>query len=297
MTGPTGVGKSRFAVALAERLGGEIIGADAFQIYAGLPVLTAQPSPEALAAVPHHLIGFLDLRENFDAARYTKAARACIEDIQFRGKLPILVGGTGLYLKALIHGLAAMPATDPVLRATIAQMPLEQAIESLRKKDAAALSQIDLKNPVRVHRALEIVLLTGRPLAESRGGWNRPSNEFRGIVLIRNREELNQRIMQNVAELIANGAIEEVRAARHAGSGASRAIGFQEIQAFLQGRKTLEACREEIATATRRYAKRQLTWCRTQFNFPHLDLTALEYPRPAITHPIEQAIELLHTVP
>ena len=282
MTGPTGVGKSSLAVALAERLDGEILGADAFQIYAGLPVLTAQASPEQLAAVPHHLVGFLDLKEKFDAARYVKAAREAIAAIQSRGKLPILVGGTGLYLKALTHGLAEIPPVDPKLRLRISSLTLEAAVEELGKADPACLETLDLKNPVRVHRALEIVLQTSRPLAESRSTWKNPSTEFRGLVLTREREDLRDRIDANVAQMLAGGAIEEVRhAATCAEDGARRAIGFREIEEFLVGKTSLDACREAIATATKRYAKRQLTWCRTQFDFPSLDLSTLPHPESA----------------
>lgn len=287
MTGPTGVGKSSLAVALAERLDGEILGADAFQIYAGLPVLTAQATPEQLSAVPHHLVGFLDLGENFNAARFVQAARERMAEIESRGKLPILVGGTGLYLKALTHGLAEMPPADPALRARISSLTLELATEELAKADPEALGQIDLKNPVRVRRALEIVLQTQRPLADSRGAWSQESNEFRGLILTREREDLRNRIEANVTQMLASGAIEEVRRASHAGEGARRAIGFREIEEFLAGKTSLDACREAIATATKRYAKRQLTWCRTQFNFPSLDLTAIPHPESALTRALE----------
>lgn len=287
MTGPTGVGKSSLAVALAERLDGEILGADAFQIYAGLPVLTAQATPEQLSAVPHHLVGFLDLGENFNAARFVQAARERMAEIISRGKLPILVGGTGLYLKALTHGLAEMPPVDPTLRARISSLTLELATEELAKTDPEALAQIDLKNPVRVRRALEIVLQTQRPLADSRGAWSQKTNEFRGLILTREREDLRNRIEANVAQMLTSGAIEEVRRASHAGEGARRAIGFREIEEFLAGKTSLDACREAIATATKRYAKRQLTWCRTQFNFPSLDLTAIPHPESALTRALE----------
>jgi len=287
VTGPTGVGKSSLAVALAERLDGEILGADAFQIYADLPVLTAQATPEQLSAVPHHLVGFLDLGENFNAARFVQAARERMAEIISRGKLPILVGGTGLYLKALTHGLAEMPPVDPALRARISSLTLELATEELAKADPEALGQIDLKNPVRVRRALEIVLQTQRPLADSRGAWSQESNEFRGIILTRKREDLRNRIEANVAQMLASGAIEEVRRASHAGEGARRAIGFREIEEFLAGKTSLDACREAIATATKRYAKRQLTWCRTQFNFPSLDLTAIPHPKSALIRALE----------
>jgi tRNA dimethylallyltransferase len=271
VTGPTGVGKSSFALELARRLDGEIVCADAFQIYDGLPVLTAQPTPAQRAAVPHHLYGFLDLRENFDAARYARAARDCLADIQSRGKLPILVGGTGLYLKALTHGLAEMPPADPALRARVSAMPLSEVLDALREADPDAPALIDICNPVRVRRALEIVLQTSRPLAESRRNWNRPSHEFRGLVLNRPREELHARIRANVESMLSGGAIEEVRRAAHAGPGARRAIGFSDIENLLAGLVTESACRESILAATRQYAKRQLTWCRTQFDFPVLD--------------------------
>lgn len=287
MTGPTGVGKSSLAVALAERLDGEILGADAFQIYAGLPVLTAQPTPEQLAAVPHHLFGFLDLRENFNAARFVQVAREQMAEIISRGKLPILVGGTGLYLKALTHGLAEMPPVDPTQRERISSLTVEAATEELSKADPEALKQIDLKNPVRVRRALEIVLQTQRPLAESRGAWSRESSEFRGLILTREREDLRARIEANVAQMLAGGAIEEVRSAGQAGEGARRAIGFRDIEDFLAGKTSLDACREAIATATKRYAKRQLTWCRTQFNFPALDLTTIPHPESALPRALE----------
>jgi tRNA dimethylallyltransferase len=291
VTGPTGVGKSSLAVALAERLDGEILGADAFQIYAGLPVLTAQPTPEQLAAIPHHLVGFLDLSENFDAARYAKAAREALAAIQSRGKLPILVGGTGLYLKALTHGLAEMPPLDPKLRVRISSLTLEAAVAELGKADFEALGKIDLKNPVRVRRALEIVLQTERPLADSRGAWSHDSQEFRGLVLVREREDLHARIEVNVAQMLASGAIEEVRQSTLAGDGARRAIGFRDIEDFLAGKTSLQACRVAMATATKQYSKRQLTWCRTQFNFPTLDLTTIPHPESALS----RALEILAT--
>lgn len=284
MTGPTGVGKSSFAVALAGRIGGEIAGADAFQIYEGLPVLTAQPDSKQRAAVPHHLIGFLDLRENFDAARFVRAARDVISDIQSRGKIPILVGGTGLYLKALTHGLAEMPAVDHTLRERISGLTLPQAIDELRTADPAAPLQIDLRNPVRVRRALEIVLQTGRPLAESRGHWSQPNHEFRGLVLIRDREELRSRIQANVEAMLAGGAVEEVRRAAHAGAGSRRAIGFREIEDFLAGRISESECREAIVGATWKYAKRQMTWCRTQFDFPGIDISRFPTPEDSVSH-------------
>lgn len=274
VTGPTGVGKSSFAAALAVRLGGEVIGADAYQIYAGLPILTAQPSQELQALVPHHLIGFLDLRESFDVARYQRLAHTAIADIQSRHRTPIIVGGTGLYLKSLTHGLANIPAIDPLLREQIATLSLSDAIIKLASLDPYAPAQIDLRNPVRVSRALEIVLSTGHPLAKAREQWKSDAPlDFCGLVLTRPREELHSRIESNVASLFECGVVEEVRSAQEAGLTASKAIGYREIHALLRGETTLAQCREAIILATRQYSKRQITWCRTQFDFPVLELS------------------------
>ncbi len=278
MTGPTGVGKSAFSVELAERLDGEIVGADAFQIYSGLPILTAQPAPEITRRVPHHLIGILDPREACNAARFAEMARQCIRSIQSRGKVPILTGGTGLYIKALTHGLADLPPVAPGLREAISAMEPPEALARLREADADAPELIDIRNPVRVRRALEIVLSTGKPFSESRGAWQSDGGEFDGFLLTRDRADLRKRLEKNVDAMFDEGVIEEVRKAGEIGPGASRAIGFREIQDLIAGRITAPICRDAILTATRRYAKRQLTWCRHQFHFPAIDLTATSSP-------------------
>jgi len=278
VTGPTGSGKSALAAALAAHVGGEVVGADAFQIYAGLPILTAQASEELRAIAPHHLVGFRDLTQNFDAALYAEAASCCIREIQARGRIPILTGGTGLYLKALTHGLAKMPKPDAALRNRLASMSLEEVLAELSEQDSAALGAIDTRNPVRVRRALEIVLLTARPLAQSREGWKTDRGLFRGIILVRERDELRSRIAANVNAMFASGVVAEVRAALHAGEGASRAIGFREIQQLLRGEMTEDACKSAMRVATQRYAKRQMIWARTQFHFPFLNLSALQSP-------------------
>jgi tRNA dimethylallyltransferase len=268
-----------------------VVGADAFQIYAGLPILTAQASPELRALVPHHLVGFLDLTQKFDAARYAEEAWRCIEDIQSRGRLPILTGGTGLYLKALTHGLAEMPKPNDTIRARIHSMPIAEALAELAEKDPAAPEAIDTRNPARVRRALEIVLLTEKPLAESRRTWSEDHGQFRGIVVTRDRDELRNRIAANVDAMFASGVAEEVKAARHAGDGASRAIGFREILQFVRGELTESACKAAMVQASQRYAKRQLTWCRTQFNFPALNLTG----RPSPDDTLSAALGLLNS--
>ena len=277
------------------RLNGEVIGADAFQIYKDLPILTAQPPLELTRSVPHHLIGFLDLRESFDAARYAMAARQKIQDIQSRGKHPILAGGTGLYLKSLTHGLADLQPIDPVLRSEINAMPPEIALLKLDALDPQARHQVDIKNPVRVRRALEIVISTGQPLENSRRQWKNNADskqEFCGIALTRDREDLRHRIAVNVDAMFAAGVIDEVRRALsliHQNSNSAetllsyRAIGFREIESLLAGQTTDVACRAAIVQASQRYAKRQLTWSRTQFKFHTIDLSSNPFPEPALT--------------
>jgi tRNA dimethylallyltransferase len=289
VTGPTGAGKSAFAVALAEKIQGEIVGADAFQIYAGLPILTAQPAPDLLARVPHHLIGILPPESSCDAARYASLAKRAIREIQSRARTPVLTGGTGLYLKALTHGLAEMQPVDASLRKNIAEMSLPEALGHLRDADADAPDQIDQMNPVRVRRALEIVLSTGKPLSASRKTWKSASKDFAGILLERDRGDLRLMIAANVDGMFAAGVVEEVRRAGDVGPGLSRAIGFREIQELIAGRIARPECRDRIVTATRRYAKRQLTWCRHQFNFPTINLT----PKITSDELLETALRLM----
>jgi tRNA dimethylallyltransferase len=289
VTGPTGAGKSAFAVALAEKIQGEIVGADAFQIYAGLPILTAQPAPDLLARVPHHLIGILPPESSCDAARYASLAKRAIREIQSRARTPVLTGGTGLYLKALTHGLAEMQPVDASLRKNIAEMSLPEALAHLRDADADAPDQIDQMNPVRVRRALEIVLSTGKPLSASRKTWKAASKDFAGILLERDRGDLRLMIAANVDAMFDKGVVEEVRRAGDVGPGLSRAIGFREIQELIAGRIARPECRDRIVTATRRYAKRQLTWCRHQFNFPTINLT----PKITSDELLETALRLM----
>jgi tRNA dimethylallyltransferase len=274
------VGKTALAAALAERLDAEIVGADAFQIYAGLPVLTAQPSAVELARVPHHLVGCVPVAEAFDARRYADLARPLIREIHARGRIALIVGGTGLYFRALIDGLAPTPAPDMRLRTELNALDLPDLIARLQSADPAAPAQIDLQNKRRVTRAIEIVEGSGRPLAEFR---QTPPSSARGLLLIRERGELHRRIEANVRAMFAQGVVEEVRAwGDSLGPTAARAIGVREIQALIRGETSRATCEEAIVIATRQYAKRQLTWFRHQTTFPVLDLTGSPHPSLAV---------------
>ena len=292
IAGPTGVGKTVLALKLAAKLSGEIFGADAFQLYAGLPILTAQPTSEQQAAIPHHLIGSIDPQESFDAGRYQRIAEPILRDIAARGNTPIVVGGTGLYLKALLGGLSELPGTDSVLREEFATFDLPALITRLHDADPEAGSQLDLGNRRRVERALEIIILTGKPLAHSRTKEVKtlPCG-IRALMLIREREELNVRIAANVTEIFARGVEAEVAALpeQKIGPTAAMTLGLREIRALLRGEISREEAMTAITLATRRYAKRQMTWFKNQHDFPVLNLT--HYPDPDLAE--EEALRVL----
>ena len=262
LAGPTAVGKTDVALAIAEACNGEIVGADAFQVYRGLDLLTAKPSPEALARVPHHLVGTVPLAEEFNVARYLSAAQAAIADIRGRGRLPIIAGGTGLYMRALTRGLSDIPPANPELRAELASTPLPQLLEQLQTLDPKAAAAIDTKNPRRVLRAVEVCLVTGKPFSSFRQEWE-SQPQFHGVLLERTREELYARIDRRTHAMFEEGVVEEVRAALAAGGvgpTAGQVIGWREITALLRGEMTQGEAIAAIQQATRRYAKRQLTW-------------------------------------
>ena len=282
IVGPTATGKSELAADVAGEMDAEIVSADAFQIYRGLDLLTAKPDASTLAKAPHHLIGTTPLHEAMNAEKYRCAATRLVEETNSRGKLAIVVGGSGLYIKALTHGLASLPETDPRLREKLNAISLDELRSQLAELDAEAARTIDTKNRRRVVRALEICLLTGKPATEvvaGVGDRGRPGPAIPaiGVFVFRDREELYQRINQRVEAMFEHGVIEEVRAARFMGTTASQMIGLREIRELLDGKMSLFQCIAEIQQATRRYAKRQLTWFRQQTNFLPLNLSLLTH--------------------
>ncbi len=264
VAGPTGAGKSEFACELAILTGGEILCADAFQVYQGMATLTAQPSLHLRKKVPHHLYGIVPPSESFDAARYARLAWEKILEIRGRGQRVLLVGGSGLYLRAIFGGLDEAPPPDPQLRASLANQPLEELIKQLSLADPQAPAMVDLKNPRRVSRALEIVLQTGKPLAASRKNAETAARACQGFLLTREPEDLKSRIAANVESMFQNDVVKEVMVLENVGPTASRAIGFQEIQRHSRGELSLSETIEEMTRVTRQYAKRQLTWFRNQ---------------------------------
>ncbi len=171
IAGPTAVGKSEIALRLAERVGGELISTDSMQVYRGLDIGTAKPTPAERARIPHHLLDVCDLSAPFDAAQFVRRARQAVAEIQARGRVPIFCGGTGLYFKAFVSGLGEAPATDSALRAALEAAPFESLLHELRERDPAAYEKIDKQNPRRVIRAVEVIRLTSRKFSEQRAEW------------------------------------------------------------------------------------------------------------------------------
>ena len=272
IAGPTASGKSALAIDLAERAGGTVINADASQVYRDLRVLTARPSPEEEARVPHRLFGHVDGREACSAARWAAQARAAIDAVLAAGGLPVLVGGTGLYLRTLLDGIAPVPEIDPEVRAAVRALPVAEAHAALVREDAEAAARLHPGDTTRVARALEVVRATGRPLAawqEAREGGIGARIALSPVILLPDREELAARCDRRLAAMFDGGAVDEVAALLARGdvpadAPVRRAIGVPEIARYLSGETDRATALAAAQSATRRYAKRQYTWFRHQ---------------------------------
>jgi tRNA dimethylallyltransferase len=270
IAGPTASGKTALAVQLAERLGGEVVSADSQQVYRGFDIGTAKPAAEELARAPHHLISILDARaERMDAARYAARADAAIAEVAARGRVPLIVGGSGLYLRALLHGVMDAPGRDPAFRAALRARAEEVGWPALHaelaEKDPAAAARITPNDRVRIERALELFHATGQPASALRQahGFLPDRYAFLGLRLEWPRPELFARIDARAAQMFQAGLVEETRALLEAGlhdAPPMGSIGYAQAQAVLRGAFTLEAAVADVALQTRRYAKRQMTW-------------------------------------
>ena len=261
IAGPTAVGKTEVALQLAERLEGEIVSVDSMQVYRGLDIGTAKPTPEERARVPHHLIDIVDPTETFDAAQFLRHAAQAVAEIRKRNRLPILCGGTGLYFKAWLEGIGQSPAPDAALRAQLQHLPMEALLAELRERDPETFARIDRSNPRRVIRALEVIRLSGKRFSEQRMPSLARTVPF--FVLQREREELHRRIDQRVDAMFAARLVEETKLAMNSPA-ARQALGYRQVIEYFEGKHTLEETIALIKVRTRQYAKRQLTWFRHQ---------------------------------
>jgi tRNA dimethylallyltransferase len=276
LTGPTGSGKSRLALELAERLGAEIVSMDSMAVYRGMDIGTAKPSVEDRRRVPHHLLDVLDPWESASVAWWLAEAARCCREISARGRRPLIVGGTPLYLKALLYGLFEGPPADEALRGRLTReaevagpQALHQRLASVDPVSAARLHPNDVR---RVVRALEVWELTGRPISAWQTQWraDRPASDPgappRVLYLDLPRPVLYRRIDERVRRMIDEGWVEEVRGLRRLGRPlgreAAQALGYKEMFDYLDGKTALEETVTQIQQRSRQFAKRQLTWFR-----------------------------------
>jgi tRNA dimethylallyltransferase len=281
IAGPTAAGKSEIALVLAERIGGEIISVDSMQVYRGLDIGTAKPSPVDRARVPHHLIDVCDLPETFDAAQFVRRARLAVAEIQGRGRTPVFCGGTGLYFKAYLEGLGAAPAMQAPLRAEIEATPPEDLLAELRDRDPVTFETIDKQNPRRIVRAIEVIRLTGKPFSAQRAEWASnesalPVSNF--FVVWRQAAELHPRINRRVDEMFRCGLVAETEQLLQRGLGenktAMQAIGYRQAVELLRRERNLTDTIELVKSRTRQFAKRQLTWLRRHARAEWIQLIA-----------------------
>ncbi len=270
LTGPTASGKTAVGVALARRIGAEVVALDSMTIYRGMDVGTAKPTEEERGGIPHHLIDVVDPWDSASVADYRSWAGSALDDLDARGKTALFVGGTPLYLKALLRGLFVGPAADAALRRSLegeADRAGDAALHArLGGLDPVAAARLHPNDRRRVIRALEVVTLTGRPLSDQQREHDRPAEGVAVFALGRPRAELRERIDRRVVAMFESGLVDEVRrlmeAPRPIGDVAAQGVGYRETIALLRGQADREATIARIQARTRQFAKRQETWFR-----------------------------------
>ena len=274
VVGPTAAGKSALGVKLAERLGGEVVACDSTQLYRGFDIGTAKPSPSERRGIAHHLIDVLGPRDDATAGGYRQFALQTLEDLRQRKRLPVFTVGTGLYLRALLEGLADVPQRSEDLRerlrASIEEHPPGHLHRVLKRLDPEAAAKISPADEQKLIRAVEVCVLARKPISEVHRTGRVPLEGWRVIKvgLMPPREKLNERIRARTDAMLEQGWMREVQVLLESGLGVDSKpfdfIGYRELRAVLQGEIALEVAREAIQHATRRYAKRQLTWFRKE---------------------------------
>ena len=303
VVGPTATGKTKMGVALAKRFDGEVVSVDSMQLYRGMTIGTAAPTQEEMEGIPHHMVAVADPAESWSAARYVHEADACVQDILRRGKLPVLVGGTGLYLDALIRGTdfaAGSQGTElrQQLQRRARQEGVETLLEELRRIDPTAAQKLHLRDEKRIIRALEVWYETGCTITEhDRQERQRPPKYdalYIGLDFL-DRQDLRDRIDKRVDTMVEQGLLEEVEALLASGlprdATALQAIGYKQFLAVAEGTATRQEAIEEVKLRSRQYAKRQLTWLRRN---PDIFWVRWE-SRPNFPEGLQKATEYLHS--
>ena len=303
VVGPTATGKTKMGVALAKRFDGEVVSVDSMQLYRGMTIGTAAPTREEMEGIPHHMVAVADPAESWSAARYVHEADACVQDILRRGKLPVLVGGTGLYLDALIRGTdfaagSQGTALRQQLQRRARQEGTETLLEELRRIDPAAAQKLHLRDEKRIIRALEVWYETGRTITEhDRQERQRPPKYdalYIGLDFL-DRQDLRDRIDKRVDTMVEQGLLEEVETLLASGlprdATALQAIGYKQFLAVAEGTATRQEAIEEVKLRSRQYAKRQLTWLRRN---PDIFWIRWE-SRPNFPEGLQKATEYLHS--
>jgi tRNA dimethylallyltransferase len=266
--GPTGVGKTAAAIAVAQKINAEIISADSRQVYQQMSIGTGRPSPEELAAVPHHLLGHVDIHRHYNASDFEREALICLQDIWARGRQAIVCGGTGLYIQTLCDGMDEMPPADMQIRNELEERFSQEGIDFLQdyieSHDPDLISQIDMQNQKRLIRAVEVMMVSSQPYSSFRKG-GKVERDFEPVYFCLNlpQEELYARIRQRVLKMIADHWEEEARRLypeRHLK--ALHTVGYRELFDYFDGKTDLATAIDLIQTHTSQYARRQLTWFR-----------------------------------
>jgi tRNA dimethylallyltransferase len=277
ITGPTASGKSALAVELAEKHNGEVVNADSMQVYDTLHVLTARPSAADMGEIAHHLYGTVPAARKYSTGEWLRSAETIVADIRARGRLPVLVGGTGLYFKALTGGLSEMPEIPAAIRdrwrQRLAQQGVEGLHEELRHRDPRAAATLRAGDGQRIVRAIEVIEASGRSILDFQAAAGTPivdESRTRKIIVLPDRAVLHQRINQRFEKMLDAGAVEEVRALLALGLSPDmpvmKAIGVPQIAAMLAGGLSRAEVIAQASAATRQYAKRQMTWFRNQMD-------------------------------
>lgn len=275
IVGPTASGKTSLGVEIAKELNGEVVSADSMQIYKGMDIATAKPTKEEMQGIPHHLIDFVDAGCNFSVAKYKKLACEKIEEILNKCKTPVVVGGTGLYVDSLLNNTVFYDYEETDIRQRLEKEAKENGIEKLFSQleiiDSETANRLNINDEKRIIRALEVYYLTGKTITDQNNDSHLEKSKYNFCLIGLNaydRNFLYDRINRRVDLMLKNGLVREANAfySSDISSTAKQAIGYKELRPFLDGESSLEECTENLKMATRRYAKRQLTWFRRYEN-------------------------------